>query len=203
MGDQYLTAPTAAAIALSIVSGRLISHLLLPLTKCQSPEDAWSRRPGANRNASRKSTHTGLRTLLSRYRPVPGRHWFSDSHSGDALWRVETISRPTRRTHLEAGRQRLSDVVSHWTRRPLLAGASATDTLSTELEREATFEFSVHQVVGMVPARGSMAVGDALVALRPQAFAIGVSLSELPVSVVVRDGHIVAVGGTWVKRTRT
>jgi hypothetical protein len=53
----------------------------------------------------------------------------------------------------------------------------------------------------MVAVQGSIVVGGALVALRAQAFAIGASLSELAVSVVVRDGHIDAVGGTWAKRT--
>ena len=78
----------------------------------------------------------------------------------------------------------------------LQAGAQP-GTLSTELEREATFDFSVHQAAGMVAVQGSMSVGDALVALRAHAFAIGASLSELAVSVVVRDVHFDAVGGTW------
>ena len=79
---------------------------------------------------------------------------------------------------------------------PRQAGAQP-GTLSTELEREATFVFSVHQAAGIVAVQGSISVGDALVAIRAHAFAVGASLSELAVSVVARDVHFHAVGGTW------
>lgn len=76
------------------------------------------------------------------------------------------------------------------------AGASP-GTLTAELEREATFDFSVHQAAGMVAVQGSMSVGDALVALRSHAFAIGTSLSELAVGLVVRDVRFDPVSVTW------
>lgn len=61
------------------------------------------------------------------------------------------------------------------------------DTLADELEREATFDFSVHQAAGMVAVQGSMTVGTALVALRAHAFAMNISLSELSLRVVTRQ----------------
>ena len=70
-------------------------------------------------------------------------------------------------------------------------------TLAAELEREATFDFSVHQAAGMVAVQGSMSVGDALVALRAHAFAIGVPLSQLAISIVVRDIYFDPITGTW------
>ena len=76
------------------------------------------------------------------------------------------------------------------------AGA-APGTLTAELEREATFDFSVHQAAGMVAVQGSMSVGDALVALRSHAFAIGSSLSALAIGVVVRDVHFDPASATW------
>ena len=76
------------------------------------------------------------------------------------------------------------------------AGA-APGTLIAELEREATFDFSVHQAAGMVAVQGSMSVGDALVALRSHAFAIGSSLSALAIGVVVRDVHFDPASATW------
>jgi len=70
-------------------------------------------------------------------------------------------------------------------------------TLAAELEREATFDFSVHQAAGMVAVQGSMLVGDALVALRAHAFAIGVPLSQLAVSIVVREVYFDPNSDTW------
>jgi hypothetical protein len=71
------------------------------------------------------------------------------------------------------------------------------DTLANELEREATFDFSVHQAAGMVAVQGSMTVGDALVALRAHAFASSSSLSELAVRVVQREIHFDQVSTSW------
>jgi hypothetical protein len=76
------------------------------------------------------------------------------------------------------------------------AGASP-GTLAAELEREATFDFSVHQAAGMVAVQGSMSVGDALVALRAHAFAIGIPLSQLAISIVVRDIYFDPITGAW------
>ena len=61
------------------------------------------------------------------------------------------------------------------------------DTLGAELEREATFDFSVHQAAGMVAVQGTMSVGSALVLLRAHAFALNVALSELSARVVTRQ----------------
>jgi len=60
-------------------------------------------------------------------------------------------------------------------------------TLADELEREANFDFSVHQATGMIAVQGSMTLGDALVTLRAHAFAMNISLSELSLRVVSRQ----------------
>jgi len=71
------------------------------------------------------------------------------------------------------------------------------DTLAAELEREATFDFSVHQAAGMVAVQGSMTVGDALVALRAHAFASNTALSELAIRVVTRQYHFDPISDAW------
>jgi hypothetical protein len=76
------------------------------------------------------------------------------------------------------------------------AGASG-DSLAAELEKESTFDFSVHQAAGMVAVQGSMSVGNALVALRAHAFATNSSLSELAVRVVVREIHFDPKTSSW------
>lgn len=76
------------------------------------------------------------------------------------------------------------------------AGAPG-DTLAAELEREATFDFSVHQAAGMVAVQGSMTVGNALVALRAHAFATNTALSELSLSVVLRETYFDPSSTSW------
>jgi hypothetical protein len=71
------------------------------------------------------------------------------------------------------------------------------EMLAIELEREATFDFSVHQAAGMVAVQGSMTVGDALVALRAHAFATNTALSELAVRVVIRQTSFDPNFGAW------
>jgi GAF domain-containing protein len=66
------------------------------------------------------------------------------------------------------------------------AGAPA-GTLSAELEREASFDFTVHQAAGMVAVQGDMTLGTAMVALRAHAFATNISLAELSLRVVTRQ----------------
>ena len=60
-------------------------------------------------------------------------------------------------------------------------------TLAAELEREASFDFSVHQAAGMVAVQGDMTLGTAMVALRAHAFATNISLAELSLRVVTRQ----------------
>jgi hypothetical protein len=71
------------------------------------------------------------------------------------------------------------------------------DTLGAELEREANFDFSVHQAAGMVAVQGSMSVGNALVALRAHAFANNTALSELALRVVVRETFFDPESESW------
>ncbi|MGD0055150.1 MAG: GAF domain-containing protein [Acidimicrobiales bacterium] len=82
------------------------------------------------------------------------------------------------------------------------AGAPS-DTLAAELEREATFDFSVHQAAGMVAVQGSMSVGSALVSLRAHAFALNVALSELAQRVVTRQTAFDPTSRSWVKVQET
>jgi hypothetical protein len=76
------------------------------------------------------------------------------------------------------------------------AGAPS-DTFAAELEREANFDFSVHQAAGMVAVQGAMSVGNALVALRAHAFATNSALSELAVRVVVREVRYDEKTSSW------
>jgi hypothetical protein len=110
---------------------------------------------------------------LSLYRDVPGP--LSVSQSSDAYLMASVI-----------GRAVLA----------MQAGAPG-DTLAAELEREAAFDFSVHQAAGMVAVQGSMSVGSALVALRAHAFATNASLSELALRVVVRETYFDPVTSSW------
>jgi hypothetical protein len=100
---------------------------------------------------------------LSLYRDQPGE--LSSEQASDAHLMASVIGRAV--LSMQAGAPR--------------------DTLAAELEREATFDFSVHQAAGMVAVQGSMTVGNALVALRAHAFATNAALSELALRVVVRE----------------
>ncbi len=110
---------------------------------------------------------------LSLYRDRPGA--LSPSQSSDAFLMASVIGRAV--LAMQAG--------------------APSDTLSAELEREATFDFSVHQAAGMVAVQGSMTVGDALVALRSHAFATDTALRELALRVVVRETSFDPDFGTW------
>lgn len=69
--------------------------------------------------------------------------------------------------------------------------------LAGELEREATFDFSVHQAAGMVAVQGAMTVGDALVALRTHAFSTSVALSTVASRVVRRELRFDLTTRSW------
>jgi len=114
---------------------------------------------------------------LSFYRDVPGP--LSAAQSADAYLMASVI-----------GRAILS----------MQAGAPH-DTLAAELEREVTFDFSVHQAAGMIAVQGSMSVGNALVALRAHAFATNESLSELAMRVVIREISFDPHSGAWLEES--
>ena len=81
----------------------------------------------------------------------------------------------------------------------LQAGAPA-GTLSVALQREAMFDFSLHQVAGMVAVQGSMTVADALVALRLRAFATEWLLADVAAgNVVARRLRYEPVGRSWLE----
>ncbi|MGA2969586.1 MAG: ANTAR domain-containing protein [Acidimicrobiales bacterium] len=110
---------------------------------------------------------------LSLYRDRPGP--LSPSQSSDAYLMASVIGRAV--LAMQAG--------------------APHESLSSELEREATFDFTVHQAAGMVAVQGSMTVGDALVALRAHAFATNTALSELAVRVVIRQTSFDPNFGAW------
>lgn len=110
---------------------------------------------------------------LSLYRDEPGP--LSAAQTADAYLMASVIGRAI--TAMQAGAPR--------------------DTLSAELQREANFDFSVHQAAGMIAVQGSMSVGNALVALRAHAFATNASLSELAIRVVLRETFFDPHPGTW------
>jgi hypothetical protein len=80
------------------------------------------------------------------------------------------------------------------------AGASGS-ALAAELEREATFDFAIHQAVGMLAVQGSTDVGEALVLLRSHAFATSTPISTLAVRVISREIGYLPSSGTWLDKT--
>jgi hypothetical protein len=110
---------------------------------------------------------------LSLYRDRPGA--LSPSQASDAYLMASVIGRAV--LAMQAG--------------------APNNTLASELEREATFDFSVHQAAGMVAVQGSMTVGNALVALRAHAYATNMALSDLALRVVVRETSFDPHFGTW------
>ena len=68
----------------------------------------------------------------------------------------------------------------------LQAGARP-ESLSQELQSEATFDFSVHQAAGMVAVQAALSISSALIALRMHAFAISESLSTVSARVIGRS----------------
>ena len=78
----------------------------------------------------------------------------------------------------------------------LQAGAPR-GSLATQLEREARFDFSVHQAAGMIAVQAKMSVGDALVALRAHAFATNQGVAELSAKVVARQIRYDHASAKW------
>ena len=84
----------------------------------------------------------------------------------------------------------------------LQAGAPR-GSIATQLEREAHFDFTVHQAAGMVAVQGSLTLSDALVALRAHAFASNRGLSELAARVVMRRIRYEPSDGVWYEIYRS
>jgi hypothetical protein len=80
------------------------------------------------------------------------------------------------------------------------AGASG-GALAAELEREATFDFAIHQAAGMLAVQGLTDVGDALVLLRTHAFATNTPISTLATRVIARETSFSRENGTWLEET--
>ena len=80
------------------------------------------------------------------------------------------------------------------------AGASG-GSLAAELEREATFDFAIHQAAGMLAVQGSTDVGEALVLLRAHAFATDTPISTLATKVIARQTSFNKENATWLEET--
>jgi len=80
------------------------------------------------------------------------------------------------------------------------AGASG-NSLALELEREATFDFAIHQAAGIIAIQGFTDVGEALVLLRSHAFATNTSISTLATRVIAHQTSYESLGGTWREET--
>lgn len=68
----------------------------------------------------------------------------------------------------------------------LQAGARS-ETLSDELQKEAAFDFSVHQAAGMLAVQASLDISSALVALRMHAFSLSENLSSVCARIINRQ----------------
>ncbi len=68
----------------------------------------------------------------------------------------------------------------------LQAGARP-EMLSSELQRDAAFDYSVHQAAGMVAVQASIDISSALVALRMHAFSLSESLSSVCARIIDRQ----------------
>jgi len=68
-----------------------------------------------------------------------------------------------------------------------LQARAVKGSLAWDLEREASFDFQVHQAAGMIAVQASMTLGDALVALRSHAYALTAALSDTAARVVARE----------------
>jgi hypothetical protein len=112
---------------------------------------------------------------LSLYSTKPGQ--LSEDQSSDALLMASVVGR---------------GIVA------LQAGA-APDTLSDELEREANFDFSVHQAAGMVAVQASISIASALVALRMHAYASSEVLSAVSARVISRHLRFDAEQQDWIE----
>ncbi len=82
----------------------------------------------------------------------------------------------------------------------LQAGASGS-ALAMELEREATFDFAIHQAAGIIAIQGFTDVGDALVLLRTHAFATNTPISTLATRVIAHQTSYYPQQGTWREET--
>jgi hypothetical protein len=80
----------------------------------------------------------------------------------------------------------------------LQAGASP-DTLSDELQREANFDFTVHQAAGMVAVQASISIASALIALRMHAYSTSEDLSAVSARVISRQLRFDAQQQEWIE----
>jgi len=83
----------------------------------------------------------------------------------------------------------------------LQAGARP-ESLSQELQNEATFDFSVHQAAGMVAVQAAISISNALIALRMHAFSTTRSLSNVAARVINRTLRFDFTRQEWIEETQ-
>ncbi len=74
--------------------------------------------------------------------------------------------------------------------------------LSRSLQREAMFDFSLHQAAGMVAVQGSMSTQDALIILRARAFALDALIADVAASVITRRVCYDPMDYSWRETSR-
>jgi hypothetical protein len=80
----------------------------------------------------------------------------------------------------------------------LQAGARP-EALPHELQREATFDYTVHQAAGMVAVQALISISSALIALRMHAFATSQSLQRVSARVVGRELRFDQESQDWIE----
>lgn len=80
----------------------------------------------------------------------------------------------------------------------LQAGAPP-ESLSQELQNEASFDFSVHQAAGMIAVQGAMSITNALIAIRMHAFSSAQTLARVSALVIARRLLFDASRQEWIE----
>ncbi len=78
-----------------------------------------------------------------------------------------------------------------------MQSGSSGEVLSEELEREATFDFTIHQAAGMLSVQARNDVGEALELMRTHAYATSTPISELAARIIARETGFDSKSGTW------
>jgi GAF domain-containing protein len=79
----------------------------------------------------------------------------------------------------------------------LQAGAPP-HALADELQREATFDFSVHQAAGMIAVQAALSIANALILLRMHAFSTTQSLAHISSRVISRQLRFDVTSQEWI-----
>ncbi len=73
------------------------------------------------------------------------------------------------------------------------------DTLSEQLQNEASFDFSVHQAAGMVAVQASVSISNALQSLRMHAYALSETITSVSGRIVARQLSFDGDSQEWIE----